>query len=538
MTPANNQRWKADAFGWMMAAAFFVVTLVLCRAKWINQDPYLLDFAKNTRFHETVLQGIPLENRTFYYAFVYSGFQTLLLPISALFRSVAVIMVAHAAGFAACIVLLHQWARLQLGGRWLPAMFAAGFALDPAVDMIALSFQRPEMWCGAALVYAMIQLEERRLPRALAATVFAGLMRIDALPAFLMLGAVMWISGRKSEGRAVALRAIAMSGLLVLAAIGMRLALGPGGHSEQLHLDHFFQAEGGVAIAFAETVWRAESYTHLLLLAHVFFLPFLAPLWLLPALPSFAYTVLSHQGLWSMEIVRNLLSPGDVLTPYLHTHASVLLPALFAAAVMGFRPVLNWTRRRFAVENDRLPAAVLGAAFLGLHVFFTPPTLGPVPLTPSFNRDYYRDTPHARAVRAVLAGLPPDRYGLLGWSLSERAAYLPRTRELYRKDNLDASVEYVAFDLWGFSANIPRSEYMDTVEWIVRRNDFRVTRFVDGIVVLERGITSELNTDVLAFIETHRSRLAVNPISPYHAGWVDREEALNGVATPSLLPLP
>lgn len=499
-----------DIFVVVLTLAFAVTALWICRAKWINHDPYFLDFAKTARYYEHFIQGVPIENKFFYYGLLYSGYHLIVGPIYAAIRSPAVIVAFHVVGFSVCIPLIYAVGKRHLGRAVPAAVFALGFALNPAVDSMVIGFQRVEIWSGAALLATIWAFDRKKPPWALAAATIGGICRIDAIPAFVMLGVVYWISKRRDDARRLIVRSLVTLGVLV-AAIGiMRVVLGGGASADQLHM--FGAAESGpIADRVARIVLHPGSYEHLRLLAHVAFLALLAPLWLLPALPSFGYMILTTSNLASMEIVRNLLSPDNILVRHMHTHFVIVLPVLFVAAIMGVKRLTrvgqNGEDGRVVIRRSRVVSAFLFAFFVAIHVAFAGGPMGAVPLTPGFRFGAYADTPHAAVLRDVISTLPRDRFGVLGFSISERAAHLPLTREFYKLEDVDARAQYVVFDLFAFSANIPKSELVQGIEAILRRDDFCVTRFEDAVIVLERAPRTARSDEVLAFIEMNRATI-------------------------------
>ncbi len=499
-----------DVFVGVLTLAFAVAALWICRAKWINHDPFFLDFAKTARYYEQFIQGVPIENKFFYYGLVYSGYHLIVGPIYAALRSPGVIVFFHVAGFAVCIPLIYAIGKRHLRSAMAGAVFALGFALNPAIDMMAIGFQRVEIWCGAALLATIWCFDRKRPQTALAAATIGGICRIDAIPAFVMLGVVYWVAKRRDEGRRLIVRSALTLALLIVALGIMRLVLGGGANADQLHL-FGSESAGSITAAIASIVIHPGSYDHLRLLAHVPFIAVLAPLWLLPALPSFGYMILTTQNLASMEIVRNLLSPDNILVHQMHTHFVIVLPVLFVAAIMG---VKSLARFRAAAEDETLPGCriramsiALFAYFIAIHVAFAGGPMGAMPLTPEFAFSDYADTPHAAVLRDVIAKLPVDRFGVLQFSISERAWHLPRTREYYKPEDIDARADYAVFDLFALSANIPKARLLEGIEATLLREEFQVSRFEDGVIVLERGSRDSRSDEVLEFIRRHRASI-------------------------------
>ncbi|MCL4234971.1 MAG: DUF2079 domain-containing protein, partial [Deltaproteobacteria bacterium] len=446
----------------------------------------------------------------FYYGLLYSGYHLIVGPIYAILRSPAVIVVFHVAGFAVCIPLVYAVGRRHLRSATAAAVFALGFALNPAVDMMAIGFQRVEIWCGAALLATIWCFDRKKPEWALAAATIGGVCRIDAIPAFVMLGVVYWVAKRRDEARRLIVRSMLTFGVLMAALGIMRIVLGGGADADQLHL-FGAQSDGPVLNRIARIVFEPGSYDHLRLLAHVAFLALLAPLWLLPALPSFGYMILTTRNLAAMEIVRTLLSPEHLLVRQIHTHFVILLPILFVAAIMGVKrltKIRDTESESVPGQRLRIASLALLAFFVAIHVAFASGPMGAMPLTPGFRFGAYADNAHAAILRDVVSRLPRDRFGVLQFSISERAAHLPLTREFYKMEDVDARVQYAVFDLFALSANIPKADLIQGIESTLRREDFRVTRFEDGVVVIGRGARDARSDVVLSFIEKNRAAIS------------------------------
>ncbi|MCC6160382.1 MAG: DUF2079 domain-containing protein [Deltaproteobacteria bacterium] len=511
---AIQSRWLetgrvVDILVGALTLAFAATALWICRAKWINFDPYFLDFAKTARYYEHFIQGVPIENKFFNYGLLYSGYHLIVGPVYAALRSPVVIVLFHVAGFAVCIPLIYAIGKRHLGSASPAAVFALGFALNPVVDMMVIGFQRVEIWCGAALLATIWAFDRKNPQWALAAATVGGICRIDAIPAFVMLGVIYWVTKRHDDARRLIARSMLTFGVLIAALGIMRIVLGGGADADQLHL-FVAQSDGPVLNRIARTVFEPDSYDHLRLLAHVAFLALFAPLWLLPALPSFGYMILTTQNLAAMEIVRTLLSPDNILVRQMHTHFVIVLPVVFVAAIMGVKRLTKFRVTedgRVSGRRPRIESLALSAFFVAIHAAFSSGSMGAMPLTPGFRFSAYTDTPHAAVLRDVLSTLPRERFGVLQFSISERAPHLPLSREFYKVEDVDARVQYAVFDLFALSANIPKADLVRGIETTLHRDDFRVVRFEDGVVLCERGGRDGHSDAVLAFIDANREAI-------------------------------
>lgn len=315
----------------------------------------------------------------------------------------------------------------------------------------------------------------------------------------------------------------------------------------QLHIDDAMIPDRGLSLSTllsgaAGTLLDPTSYIHFRIVLQFLLLPLLAPLYLLPTLFSALYIILSTKSFLSNPIVLSLLAPHSFLVPFLHTHDAYLVPMLFVAMVAALRRIWLWTRSLLVLSGPQYGffKAALGAfliAYAGfIHWTSTPPALGPVPLTPAFNLAYYRTTPHARLAWETLASLPQSRPGLLQGSFADRAYKLVHIKKIYKPVPFAYDTEYALFDVFAFSAEMPKSALLGMIEDFLGRDDVCVERFEDGIILLRRGTPVPANKEVFKFISDNRELLLHNRASPYQYGHIDRQEALARTFSATLLP--
>ncbi|NLH48940.1 MAG: DUF2079 domain-containing protein [Myxococcales bacterium] len=515
----------------LLSLVFFIVGAVLLWAKWRNQADGLLDFAKMARNYEMLLQGFPYQYRALYYGYFYAGFLVLILPLYALCRSVTTIFAVHLLAFTAAVPLLYLLARRRLPGVALPLAIAAMYVLSPTVDLLTIGVLRFEAMWSLVYLLTVYCLWTGRWRAALWLTTLGCFLRLDGMPAFFILG-LLWRRENRVIGRSMIRRSIFVAVLMIAAMVVFRLVSGIAPELGQSHL-----GDDGLS-GLLKSLGSAAGYRHGLLLLQLLLLPLLAPRWLWPAAASALYILASAGTFYKLPLVHTLLVTDSWYTPALHTHDTILLPVLFVAAIEGLRNGLAWLERRRGARRWDAPAlaGILAVLALAGHWFGTPTNLGPVPLTPAFNLDYYRQTPHSRAAWQALALAPRDRPGLMQFNFAERAWDYPLIEEIYPNTVVWDKYEYALIDLYAYSVNMEKDELLMKVDELLARGDFQVERFADGIVFFRRGQPDAKNEELRAFLAADRERLRQNLPSPYRDGPRERQRALDLTFSAAMLP--
>lgn len=533
-SPANDHAVLGGTLIALLTLAFGGAAIVLLYAKWRNLDPYMLDFAKQARTAEELLAGGFHYSMT-YYAYIYAGFNSLLFVPYLLTRSIAVNLFIHVFGMTAAIPLLYRLARRVLPGISLPLAIAVLYALNPSINMITLGMFRGEALWIVAFLFCVSFLQQNKIPGAIVAASLAMFIRADSIPIFFLFGATLWLQRKKRLGKIAMVHALLMIVFLVGAMLIIYAITGTPPVMDQFHINRIVEGESASLLSrLSQTVFDIGSYRHLTAFLQLFLLPLLAPLFLLPALPPIAFIVLSYSSFQAIPLVHELLTPDNPLIPLLHVHDTFLFPILFVAAIYGLAKL---TARNTSTDFARrflAGAMIVGA--LVLHWTSASPDVGPVPLTPWFNCDYYRQTPHAETTWKILRSLPTDKPVLVQISLAERIYWHPQLSEIYPIYYAQTDADTILFDLYGHSSNMPKPQLLQIERELLQRNDYGVTLFTDGLVVLKKFASRERNPEVLAFIAEHETMLAQNLDNPYKYGFLPREQARRRVYTDTQLP--
>lgn len=504
----------------LITIAFGLTASVLLWAKWRNFDPFLFDFARGTRVFERLLEGVPHEYSMHYYLMFYMGVYPAILPLYALFRSIAVIFAVHVASFSLAIPLLYAIARQMLPGCVLPLVVVLAYALNPTIDVTAISFMRLESPWIVCFLLTIYLVGRHAYGAALLTATLACIVRIDAAPALFLLGVSYFMRRRKPLGLSLMRRAALVVASMIIGMVVFRFSTGIPFHFEQFHLTAMFpEGKGsvfGLLSGLISILTDPGSYVYFRVLCQFLLIPLFAPTYLLPLLFSAAYIVLSTKSFLSLPIVSAQLKPDSFLVPFLHVHDVYVFPILFVGMIAALSRLCRWVLENDWVSREKHAyfragvAALLGGAFLAMHWFFTPQTLGPVPLTSCFNADYYRPTPHSRLAWEVLDEVPKDVPGLLQGSFADRAYRLVHAREVHPNTQFEADTEYALFDMFAFSAHMPKEDLLRKIEDLVGRGDVGVARFEDGILLVERKKGTSDNQRVIEYIQHNRAWLSRN----------------------------
>jgi hypothetical protein len=530
----------AAVFVGLLTAAYFVFGASLLYAKWIDFDPYLLDFGKCGRLFDAVIHGVPYENTTVYYAFVHAGILPVLLFFSTMIRPIFVIFAAHLLPLTVAVPLLYRVARQSLPGVILPLTVVIAFVLSPTIDLITIGFMRLNTILLVFFLLTVFYLNKNAARPALRMAMIGSLVRIDGVPFFFLLGLMVVMGKNRELGKRIMLRALVGLGIFAAAVAIFWAATGIQQDLWQVRLlgpaAGFPSLESSLA-HLGRTLLTPASYKHCTIVFQFFLLPLLAPLWLLPAAANLLYVVVSAENYQSIPLIHSLAAPGTFLVPYLHPNDTDLFAVFLVAMIQAIGKIDRWATTLARREIRPIIGGVLIAAFLAAHWFCTPPSLGPVPLTPSFNLEYYRPTPHSQLAWRFLAAVPRDRFGLLQFSFAERADALPRGIEFNSETTVRPETQYVLCDLFAFSPNMSKRKLIEKIRSILLRRDFAVAGFEDGIIYLVRHSANERNGEVAAYIDENYESLSRNLASPYRDGWLPREEALHRTFGPTMLPM-
>ena len=524
--PRTKSELLAAVLVALITLAFGAFGAIILYAKWQNFDSHLLDFAKAALYDERLIQGVPFSYKIVYYSFFYSAFNSLLLPFYMIFRSVSLFFVVHLVCFTLAIPLLYRIARQNLVGVTLPLAVVVGYALNPSINMLVIGIMRLEALWLICFLLTIYFVNAKRPNAALTAASIGCILRMDGIPAFFLLGLTFILTKRSAVGRRIMTNSIVVFVILSVLIVVFRLISGISPSLNQLHLNNILGSAEGSSIfnnlkGAASSLLNLKSYAHLAIALQLLLLPLFAPAYLLPAAFSVLYVVVSSESFYAIPEVRSLAMPNTFMVPSIHSHDTFILPIFFVAMIYGVRTLYSWlsrlctTREKFLATIRGFFGGALILSFFFVHWFYATPYMGPIPLTPHFNWDYYRQTPHSRLAWRMLDRLPKDVPGFIQFSFAERNDKYLLAVEVYPTTEITPQTQYALFDLYAFSANMPKEKLLEKIRDALTRKDFYADHFEDGIILLKRGEPNEKNKKILDYIDENWDWLSKNLDNPY-----------------------
>ncbi len=331
----------------------------------------------------------------------------------------------------------------------------------PAVQYNALLDFRPDFIAIPLLLWAFLLTERGRLGPALAVAAVGGLMKETLILAFAGFGLYVWL---RAGRRALGLSAFA-GGLLAFYLVAFHLLSGPAG-SEAAYLGHRYFEQGVAAVLHSQKLVYLGA-----LFGPLAGLPLLAPLALLPGLPSLAVSLLS----------------SDV------THFSITSQysaSLVAPLFLALLDALAWLRARLGDRAQPFPilaGVVTLSAFVSLAVGATPLSLNFWSRAWGGHWHVAQYLPDRQAVLDRAERLIPTDPGAVvvtqndvnSARLAHRYGYFAFSNELERADYILLDTRRLPFVYW-----TPEPErYAELVRGLQGNADWRVIFDEGGVLV-------------------------------------------------------
>lgn len=382
--------WLRLAAPFLMATGFTLVMFWLMVAKHDAFNTRTYDFARFDQAIWDTLHGRFLFTTIDYRSILgnhFSLYMALLSPLFLLWPDERALFMVQAVSLAAAGIILYQIVNRRRPELSLALLLA--FYLNPALHELGLFEFRRVVLAVPYLALALYALAERRRGLMLVALLIALLCKEDIGLFVLGVGLYLLLFERDWKwGSALLVLGAAwtvMVTLWVIPAFRTDLAEYPqlfyfsylgNSYSEiwaTLRNDPLILLRQLLTLARLQGIWQ-------LLLPLGVFLPFLAPQWLIIALPPLTL----------------LLLAGDAeMYGLLKWYPSPILPVLFAAVGMGLC--------RVGARNGRIAAAFLvlmsGVGYL---------LYSPFPLGGQYQPAEYAITRHDRVLHALVTAVPPD----------------------------------------------------------------------------------------------------------------------------------
>ncbi len=399
-------------------------------------------------------------------------FSFVLAPLYYLWDDVRALLILQSVAIAAGAWFLCRIAQRELPDRpWLVLAICAGWLLHPAVQNLNLDHAHPDAFASTLILASIDFLRGGTLPRVGPFWIAAALAmscKEDVPLVFVAMGLVMMLD-EKQRGLGAKLASVAVVYFAICVALILPHFNGIG----------FFRLDKGGFLAglgsqgfdpgwIAGRLLSPQSAAYLFVLgAPHLFLFVLAPLWLVPALPSIAANLVSDAS-----YMRNL---------HYHYHTSIV-PFLFLATIAAFAKVRHWrtltarvrardetgtaagdrlaawTSRALGVFEVLAPAAILGAS-LAANVTWSKVPVHRTRVLLEMWESLGKDDARAR-IREALATIPSEAVVAADYSL---VPHLAHRRGIYMLPNpFEASY-------WGISGENPADP--ESVDYIALRKD-------------------------------------------------------------------
>lgn len=401
----------------------------------------------------------------------FSPFMALLSPLLLIWNDVRILMLAQTVGLAAAGLFLYRIVSEK--DALIAPIFLLAFYLNPALHEVALLELRRITLAVPFLALAMYALAANRRRLMVVALVLALLCKEDVALIVMMVGLYLMVIARDWKwGGALALLGTAWlvaTLLWVIPAFDTTVAADES-NLEAYRQIHYFAAWGDSFPQILSNILRRpfEAVTWMLdregmaALFRVFLplgvvLPFMAPAWLVMALPSLGFMLLSSE-------------------PTMHRledwYLAPVLPLLFAAVAVA---LTKESRRQRRV----LVAVLLLTTIVAFRLYSYAPLGG------RFNPVRYQITDHHRLAAEVVNAVPPDA------SVAAQSAlvtHLAHRREIHMYPLIpdEAEIDYYVVDRKLKSFPMTEIERAHAIDNLVADPSNVVVMEGDGIYLLQR----------------------------------------------------
>src|SRR6267143_769979 len=364
------------------------------------------------------------------------------------------------------LIPLYQLATRRLGDPQLAVGICVLYLLFPAVQFNALLDFRPDFVVIPLLLWGFLLADQGRFIPALIAVGAAGLMKETLILTWGAFGLYVWLRyGRRRLGVAV----FSVS-VLAFCLVAFWLLSGPAASEGGFLLDKYFRATG------PSLVFRRDKLLYLAaLFGPLAGLPLLAPVSLLPALPTLGVSLLSSD-----------VSHASIHSQYSSSAVAPIFVALLDVMTRPSHGRISW------LTSTRL---VRGLVVLSL---FVAAAIGPTPLSVNFWRQswgghwhYTQYVPDRQATLDRAARLIPSdpqvavvsQNDVNSAHLAHRSAYFAFPNQLQRADYVLLDTRRLPFVCW-----TPEPDrYRALVDDLQRSDRWRIMFDEDGVLLFRRA---------------------------------------------------
>ncbi|MBN2169054.1 MAG: DUF2079 domain-containing protein [Actinobacteria bacterium] len=332
-----------------------------------------------------------------------------LVPVYWLGGNATALLVIQTVALALGALPIYLLARDKLESRWIPVALASAYLLFPAMQHFNLFDFHPEALAVCFLLFAFLAIDRGRNVWFIVLCAAAAFCKEDMALAVAVLGILVYFKYNKKVGGAVA----AGSAVYFLASILVLIpAFAPAGYQYGGRLTQFGDSTLGAVknmivhpVHTFNVLATRENLRYLFdLFIPVGFLCFLAPEYLLPAVPA---------------LLVNLISDFQPQHTIFYQYTAAIIPFIFIALVFSLKRIKSWLR---GAVHPKLVMGTLAMVILACSVagnFY----FSPSPLSEEWNALKYGSDTHTRALAEATGEIPEDA------SVSSQVYVLPHLSE-------------------------------------------------------------------------------------------------------------
>ncbi|MFH1150978.1 MAG: DUF2079 domain-containing protein [Actinomycetota bacterium] len=318
----------------------------------------------------------------------------LLVPLYWLKGNAPALLVVQTVALGVAALPIYLLARDKLENRGVALALVIAYLMYPAVHFLNLFDFHPEALGLCFLLFAFLMADRRRFGWFYVFCGLAAFCKEDMVLAVIVLAILVYFLYDKRPGWIVAGAGAVYFMATVLFIIP---AFAPAGYQYSGRLGQFgktpVEAVKNMILhplhTFSVLATRQNLAYVLELALPVAFLCFLAPVYLLPALPAF---------------VINIISDFEPQHTIAFQYTAAIIPFVFIAAIFGIKRFKKWSDGAFRARK------ILGgiAAVMVLCAFASAVFFGPSPLAGGWRTKAYTSDAHIDTIRAALKDIPLD----------------------------------------------------------------------------------------------------------------------------------
>jgi len=375
----------------------------------------------------------------------------LFVPMYALGGGAVLLLVVQSAAMAAGAIPAYRLGAHLAGSPWCGVAVAAAYLLSPLGQWAVLSDFHTSTLAAPLLLLSLERLLVARKPvQALLAAALAASAREDVGPVLAVLGLVLMLTTRP---RRVGLAFAALGLTWTLLSLAVIRAYSGGVTPFDVRYGATM-GSGPAAILAAVSRPEVLEYARTLLL-NGGWLGLLAPLSLLPALPS---------------LILNALSTSPWMAAGKAHYSGLVLPFIVLGAAMS----LQWLRQRpwlqLSAAITLVATSLFGYVLAGAGPF-------------AANYAPAQVTPHSQAAERIVASLPADAAVSASTSLVPHLTHRARAYVFPAVQDAD----FVFLDLQASPAPTSAGDVYLRVQSLLSSGEWQVDTRTDGLLLLERS---------------------------------------------------